>query len=311
MDLTRDVTYPSLYSSGPISLNNAVPGYAGTPTSGRTIDRVEWIGTPGVGYTEKRAQAGGNDASDIFDGPLHIRITGTQYGETIGHVADGIRELRSTFSPELAYASNSPLRGYLPLTFYELTAPGSGVFADDVLPLLLFCRPLAGPAFTMDRSLAGGSGDRGGATPWQITLEAKDPTRYLSAAVTYTASTGTSATDIGLTNRGDKPAPLLITLAVPSPGVAGTLRLVGPNSSDITIATEVAGTRTYSLDAREKLLWVTQAGKTTLRMDLLTVAGAEWPTVPVNTLSSTADWTVTGLTSGSFTLTLAFFEAFA
>lgn len=308
MDLTQDVTYPSAFTGGPISLNDAAPGSSGEPTSGRSINRVEWLGVQGIGYTEKRAQASGIDSADVFDGALRLRISGTQYGATVAELADGIRLLRSAFSAEMAYYADPEAQGYLPLTFHELSADLLSYPTGDI-PLVLYCRPLGQPSFDEQRYSMGGAAARGGSIPWSVVLEAKDPIRYAAAARTYTEAAATSGTLIDLLNYGDRPAAVEITLSVPAPGGAGVFSFSGAGAS-MTIQTEASAIdTTYKLGA-DRLLWVTRNGATTLRMDLLDIGSAGWPTVPPNTISS-INWAMTVLTAGSFTLTLSTRDSYA
>lgn len=286
-----DTTLPGVYRG--FALNDAAQSGPAAPISGCEVNQVRWGGAPGVGYTEKRAQADGNDSADVLLGPRRIQLVGTLYGLTRADLYDRMQALRAAFTPTLAYAESPETRGYLPFSFSEPTE-NTADFPTGVKAMFINVRPEAQPTFDIIRKQVAGKESRGLAIPWSVALLAEDPTRFLDAITSHTLATQSNIT---LPNRGDYPAVMSFTLTYTSQ-VERTFHFVG-FGSDLTITAEAnPETATYDFDGRERLLWQTINGERVLRMDLLTLDGSELsPAIPPG--GGEASWTTTGVPTGS------------
>ena len=84
---------------------------------GSVLEVFDYSRSQGVGYTEKRAQDDGLDASDVYMGPRYINLAGTLYGEDEPDLHDLLQDLRTCLTPTSAYAFDKWDYGYIPLEF--------------------------------------------------------------------------------------------------------------------------------------------------------------------------------------------------
>jgi hypothetical protein len=283
MDLTRQVTYQGL------NLNDAT--FDNNPTDGIQLDSVQWPGVQGVGYTEKRSQADGFDASDVYLGLRRIFLRGTIYGSTRALLYDRMQSVRSALSPTSAYTASPGDFGFLPLTFEEPTTDTAN-FTDGYKPLQVFARPVQTPSFSILRDAMGGVAGRGGGIVFEAALEAKDPRIYVRPEVVVAMPTTVNTKSGNLKNRGDYPAPLNIMFIVPLARGNGKMTITAAGSQmEITVGDSVAD-QIFRYDGTLKVLTVETNSVESLRMDLLKFLNeTTYPLVPAGTSAYT--WTST------------------
>jgi hypothetical protein len=299
MDLKAPVTYRGL----DLNTTTRIPGGG---ISGTQLNAVDLSTVSGVGYSEKRALGDGRDASDVYLDARRIAMQGQVYGLTRAEVYDLMRQVAAIFNPVLAFDEDPVLQGFLPMTFHEPS--GLAAFTPDGMDLLIYVRPIAQPSFQISRDLLGGADSKGGTILYQVVLEAKDPRLYVADPV-YVAFVGTGATS-ALANRGDYASPLTIQLHVPAALGAGTVTVTLNGQTIVITVLDSAVDQDYVYDGAKKLLTLTKAGVTTLKMSLLATAHPK-----VNPGANTITWASTinlpagaGLATSSFA---TFAEAFA
>lgn len=246
---------------------------------GCLIEEFDYGRSQGMGYTEKRSQDDGLDASDVYMGARYISLTGTVFGNTIGDLFDRLQSIRTALTPTIAYDVDQPDYGYIPLTFSlptNDTAFPTGTPDVFVKPLEFRCRPVGQPQFSIRRDMgafAGGgmqpgsnAGEKGGAVNWRATLECKDPRMYVRPDV-WLPFTG-NVTGAPIINRGDYPAPLDVLLGVTS-SAAGSKVEIDVGGSNMVIALGALTNAVVRYSGELKVLTVQTTGIDTLRMDML------------------------------------------
>ena len=260
-------------------------GLPGGVRQGCLLEEFDYGRAQGMGYTEKRAQDDGLDASDVYMGARYISLTGVVYGATPANLFDRLQSIRSALTPTIAYDIDQPDYGYLPLQFSLPTEDPA--FGGVVKELEFRCRPMGQPQFSIRRdsgAFAGGgmdggnAGEKGGAVMWRATLECKDPRMYVRPDVWVPFTTAQTGQPI--INRGDYPAPLDILLGVTSSSATGRVEIdVGGGTIIIALPSLANAVVRYSGEL--KVLTVQTSGSIidTLRMDLLTFATKDHPKV--------------------------------
>jgi len=307
MDLDQPVRYRGLNL-------NAVEILAGDGKKrGCLVEEFDLGNVVGIGYTEKRAQGDGMDASDVYLSARQIHLRGYVYGETRADAFDRLQDVVAAMSPTGAYAEDPAAKGYLPLEFdiptMDLVNFGVGN-GDGWRQAQVFARPRAQAVYRIRRDTgAGGDHSKGGAIEWAAELEAKDPRIYLREQK-WEYFTGSESGS--LYNRGDYPAPIdvLIDVAAGSnPG--GTIRFqIGTADLTITVPPSTGGEVLRYSSTLGGILTLTANSQEALRMDLLSL------TSNANRLiARPGSNTYTIGRNGAFTLTaytrMMFNEAFA
>lgn len=279
MDLTRPVVYRDL------QLNDAAT--VGGLIVGCQIDAADYSAVPAVGYSEKRSQGDGNDASDVFLGPRRVVLQGTVYGASRADLYDRLQQLRYAFSPTAAYAESPGEYGYLPLDFEVPTLDSR--WSTGFIPQELRVRPMRALEFTIRRDSVGGEDTRGMAMPWSATLEAKDPRVYAQDQTDYAGWVGRTNGAGTWVNRGDYPAPLNILLYQPAGAAQSTLSLaIGGSNMQIITPANASKAQTLRYDGTKKVLTLQIDQTVSLRMDLLRfTSGLTHPLVPSGTVDFT------------------------
>jgi hypothetical protein len=237
---------------------------------GCLLEEFDYGRSQGVGYTEKRAQDDGLDASDVYLGARYINLTGTIYGQDMADLFDQLQVVRAALTPTIAYQNDVPDRGYIPLEFSLPT--NDSAFPSGAKDLEFRARPVGQPQFTVRRDTGGFSNgsnqEGGGALMWRATLECKDPRMYLrpDTWVTFTAP----ATGVAIVNRGDYPAPLDILMAVTSSGPSSYVE-IDVGGSNMTIKLPNLDNSVVRYSSELKVLTVQTPSDLTdvLRRDLL------------------------------------------
>jgi len=289
MDISKPIIYRGL------ALNAVVLG-TGRALRGISIESVDYSNIDVVGYTEKRAAADGLHASDVYLGARTIDMVGHIYALSLPELFDYLHLIRSVFSPTSAYQESPGDRGFLPLSFFQSTedvtsfpaipaAPPDPAYDPGTVRLYMNVRPQRPPQFSIVRDRQDVSGANHGqkpvATPWSVRLLAKDPRVYVNPGkvIDLTGAANPGGTTVQAVNRGDYETPLNIMLVVAAaPGVAGTVRVTGLNSVDMTITIENKANVTYRWFGDDRVLMTqdTTGGVLTrpfvLRQDLVTFA---------------------------------------
>lgn len=293
---------------------------------GCILEEFDYGRAQGMGYTEKRSQDDGLDASDVFMGARYINLTGTVYGDTPGDLFDRLQTIRTALTPTVAYDVGQPDYGYLPLQFSMPTkdpafeSPGSpGVYVKE---LEFRARPVGQPQFSIRRdmgALAGGGmqngngpdasnlGEKGGAVQFRSTLECKDPRMYVRPDIWLPFTAGGSGLIIH--NRGDYPAPLDVLLGITSSTATGKIQIdVGGASLILTLGVMTNAVLRYS--GQLKVLTLQTGGTDTLRMDLMALGTSQThPKVPPG--DSTYNITITPTVVLAVGTRLMYSESFA
>lgn len=284
MDLTKAVSYRGLDL-------NSVSFSAGLPISGIAIDAVDYHAVEAVGYREKRSLADGLDASDVFLGGRTLRMRGSLYGLTRGDLYDHLHALRAALSPTAAYAESPSDYGYLPLNFEAPTADTIN-HPLGYIPQMILARPLTVPEFVIVRDHIGGESSLGVSISWSVALEAKDPRIYAQSEVsTFFDAAGTATSGSGsVVNKGAYPAPLMMLVYVPaSVTFLRTLTFTAFGAEVAITLPDSTHARTARYNGVEKTLHLEESGVESLRMDLLSLSGADnHPLVPSG--SSAYSW---------------------
>jgi hypothetical protein len=245
---------------------------------GCVVEEFDYGRSQGLGYTEKRSQDDGLDASDVFMGARYIALAGTVFGNTPGDLFDRLQTIRTALTPTIAYDVGQPDYGYIPLQFSmptEDTAFPTGFPDVFVKPLEFRARPVGQPQFSIRRDMGafagggmdgGNAGEKGGAVSWRATLECKDPRMYVRPDVWIPFTTAKTGQPV--VNRGDYPAPLDILLGINSSAANGRFEVdIGGSNMVIDLPSLTNAVVRYS--GQLKVLTVETGGIETLRMDLL------------------------------------------
>ena len=306
-------------SYGPVALNSVEMVGDGL-RRGTLLEEFDYARNNGVGYTEKRAQDDGLDASDVFMGPRYINLTGVTYGTDPGDLFDRLQDVRTILTPTIAYASDEYHYGYIPLEF-SMPTNRTDDFPGGLKPLEFRARPLGQPTFTVRRDAGsdsgGGGWNKGGAVLWRATLECRDPRMYVRP-VTIITWTG-AVTAAPISNRGDYPAPVDIRIVLATASASTDKVEIDLGQSNMTIALgSVSPAAGYPIgtifrySGSLKVLTVQQPGLgEVLAMDLLTFRNnTTHPAVPPGDTTYTIRTTPVGRTFTSGT-NFTYSESFA
>lgn len=245
---------------------------------GCLLEEFDYGRAQGMGYTEKRSQDDGLDASDVFMGARYISLTGTVFGDSIGDLFDRLQGVRTALTPTVAYDADQPDHGYIPLTFSLPTKDIAFPTAQPdvfVKPLEFRARPVGQPQFSIRRDMGafagggmdgGNASEKGGAVNWRATLECADPRMYVRPDV-WVPFTG-AMTGQPIINRGDYPAPLDVLLGVTS-SAAGSKVEIDVGGSNMVITLGALSNAVVRYSGTLKVLTVQTTGIETLRMDML------------------------------------------
>lgn len=203
MDTTRDIIYRS-YTLNDENIESAITGggASGTGITGCVVDTFDITDVDVVQWLEKRSQADGSDAGDVFLGPRRIRLAGTLYATTRNTLFDELFNLRAALNPVLAQREEPLDKGYRPLYFSVPTNRLSD-YPSGAIELMVKALP-RGIQHVSQRDNIGGDDNDALAVPWQATFICKDPSIYgaspvevdIAAAAAPVTVTGT------WTNRG-------------------------------------------------------------------------------------------------------------
>ena len=266
--------FPVRYRGIELNTVDMVPGVG--LRKGNLLEVFDLSDVQGVGYTEKKAQRDGLDASDVYLGARYVRLQGVTYGEDIADLHDRLQEVRTALTPTAAYVSDIPHYGYVPLEFTLPTndlvnfPPAVSGDPHSTRDLELRARPRGQPTFQIRRDGGASNGadpSRGGGVSWQAVLECKDPRMYVRPDTwVYWNADVTPA--VPLTNRGDYPAPLDILIEVPASSAGGSVHFwVGASDFIITIP-DATTTQILRYSGDLQVLTLESNSVEVLRMDL-------------------------------------------
>lgn len=292
MDLSRPVKYRN------VDINTLDALAANSPLDGIVLNEVRFIPVEAVGYREKRSLMDGFDYGRVFLGRRLVQMRGTIYAKTMASLHDRIRLVRAAFTPTLAYADDPRNKGFVALDFDWRTLDTDN-WANGIIPVRLYARPDEQPGAFFPRDAAGrptANGtvdDQGFSEVWEASLECRDPRFYsqVETEVVCTASADTSGT---MTNKGDYPAPLMVSLTVLAASTGTrTLRLT-INGTVMTITIPgMSVDRTVLVDGQLKVCTLYANDIETIRMDLVDfAAGSTWAEVKPG--PNDYDWSSTG-----------------
>lgn len=275
MDFTKPLTYRGL------DLNSVVidpsdqaqidkPGRL----AGIAIDDFVVGGVQGVGYTEKRSNADGRDASDVFLDSRRLVANGTVYGDTAGDAHDRFQQLCSVISPTGAYNSEPGAYGYLPLSWYEPTNDPRYEFADESgtrwRQVFANARPLIIPERRWVRDRTGGRKAGGLSVPFIAYWEAIDPRIYVEPVIEDALNHAAGTFGGTFLNRGDYPSPLNIQLVFNALGTPGTVTITAGGAVIVLTIPSSDDVQTIRYNGFLRVLTQEEEGSTEVqRQDLL------------------------------------------
>ena len=295
MDLSKPIAYNGLTTG-------VTTGSGGAPANGVAFQKVTYNNIGVDAFLDKRALQDGLDASDTYLGGRSIDIEAAVMGTSFGHTWDRVQQFCRVFSPRHAFDNAPTLLGFRPMTFFQPTADivtwPTSTYPSGI-PLQLFARPNAAPAFAIERDGAGSPGTdaKGGKVLMRTSLIAKDPRKYVQTAISSTITT----TAQSASHRGDCPTFPVITFSLSATGHSALRFFVGGNFIELNVATISSGT--YSVDFTEHTITKSDG---TLRMDLLAQAEAYNPIQPDDTTAFYMQ-NATGVSSATITYSEAFF----
>jgi hypothetical protein len=281
MDLTKPIHYRGL------QLNDADLAAGQRLLRGNAIEKADYSAVDAVGYMEKRAEADGMHASDVYLGPRLIDLNGMTYAATAPELFDRLRLLRVVFSPTSAYQEDPVNKGFVPLYFHQTTEDAQS-FPGGVIDLFIRARPRGLPRWNITRDRIIGVAGKPQALAWSMSLLAKDPRVYVDPqqVIDISGAAHTNAINAKAINRGDYESPLNILLVVGNVApVAGSYFRLQGFGVDMRIAIEAKANVVYRWRGNDRTL-MTQDGRDpnspeALRMDLVTFSGrARKPMVP-------------------------------
>lgn len=203
MDTTGDITYRGYVVNDSTITDNVVGGgHVGSGIYGCVVDSVDISDVDVTQYLEKRSQADGSDAGDVFLGVRRIRMAGTLYERTRALLWDQLWALRAALNPVLAQREEPLDKGYRPLYF---SVPTNRIedYENGQIDLQMYALPRAFQQLTV-RDSAGGDSTDALAMQWQATFICKDPGIYALAPIdvtfdatsTVTGTTGDASTNL-------------------------------------------------------------------------------------------------------------------
>ncbi len=284
MDLSRPIGYRDY------ALNTLVLS-AGEPSEGCVVESISSV-VGAVGYTEKRSNGDGRDASDIYLDSRRLQLRGTLYGATRADLYDRLQALRATFTPTASFTDEPGQYGYVPLSYEEPTTDLIN-WPTGYRTLYIRVRPLSGLSYDVVRDRVGTvkGADKGGSISWTVNLEAKDPRVYVDPPVFIEFTNGATSGAGDLPNRGDYPAPMNIMLVVAPQAKPGFFTFTGGGSImkiDIPLSAE---TQIIRYNGTLKVLTIeTSAGELLAMKYLHFLSETTHPLVPPDDLG-TYTWT--------------------
>lgn len=203
MDLTRTILYRGYtLNTAADDLSITGGGGAGSGIVGCTVESFDLSDVDIIQWNEKRSQADGNDAGDVFQGMRRIRLAGTLYDVTRNSLYDSLFNLRAALNPVLAQREEPLDYGYRPL-YFSVPTNRLTDYPAGAIDLFVNAMPRAFQQTTSSDQL-GGDDDDSLAVPWQATLLCKDPGIYGADAVevdfTATANFAGTTTGVAATN---------------------------------------------------------------------------------------------------------------
>lgn len=182
MDTTRDITYRGFTLNDEDIQESIVGGGGdGSGISGCVVDSVQWTDVDVVQWLEKRSQADGSDAGDVFQGVRRVRMAGTLYAKTKLQLWDDLWDLRAALNPVLAQREEPLDKGYRPL-YFSVPTNRNDDYPSGAIPLMMKALP-RGISHDHGRDAGGGLDINPLAIPWQATFICKDPGIYGQAPV--------------------------------------------------------------------------------------------------------------------------------
>ncbi len=209
MDLTRDIIYRGFVLNDPdTEVSFSGGGATDTGIEGCVVDSADFSDVDVVQFIEKRSQADGMDAGDVFLGSRRIRLAGTLYSKSRGGLYDAMVELRAALNPVLAQREEPLDKGYRPLYFGWPTLRTVD-YPGGLIELQIKALPRANQAI-FDRDRSGGDDADALAIPWQATLLCRDPGIYAAQPIdvdlTIVAAASSGVTISAATNLISKTA---------------------------------------------------------------------------------------------------------
>lgn len=308
----RDLDYNSVAIDPSIALAESRAGrLVGIQAEELIVGSVQ-----GVGYTEKRANADGRDASDVTLDSRRIIVVGTIYGEDAADAHDRFQQVCANANPTRAYDESPGDYGYLPLSWWEPT--NDSRFTADAdgnrwRTVFINARPIVVPERRWSRDHSGGKAANGFAIPFTAYWEAKDPRVYLDPYTQYNLQRATAGSITGtFLHRGDYPAPLQVLLVVGSAAAAGTVTVTAGGSVMVITIPNSSVEQVIRYNGDLKVLTVTENNVEVQRQDLLSFSTAlEHPQIVPTIGEDEASWTVVTTVALGVGSRLWFHEAYA
>lgn len=234
MNLGATISYNSL------SINTVTQSAGGRPSVGYVVESFEPVPPESVGFVEKRALQDGLDASDVYLAGRLFRLVVTAYGSSQGQLWDKAQDLFEAFNPRIAFDADTANLGFLPFDFYQPTADIStwptSTYPNGI-PMRYYMRPVSTPQYVVRRDADGGVAAAGKSKPFNITLLARDPRKYLQSTVAASITTATQT----VSYRGDFPTFPVITVSFSAAGSSAFTLTVNGEALVINLSGETNG----------------------------------------------------------------------
>lgn len=235
MNLGATISYNSL------SINTVTQSAGGRPSVGYVVESFEPVPPEAVGFVEKRALQDGLDASDVYLAGRLFRLVVTAYGSSQGQLWDKAQDLFEAFHPRIAYDADTANLGFLAFDFSQPTADIStwptSTYPNGI-PMRYYMRPVTPPQYVVRRDADGGIAASGKSKPFNITLLARDPRKYLQTETSVNLSTSTQTA----TYRGDYPTFPVVTFALSATGHSAFTIVVNSDSIVMNLTSLSSGT---------------------------------------------------------------------
>lgn len=234
MDFSKAITYNGL------SVNTVTNSAGGLPSYGYQVDSFRPIPPAIQSYYEKRALVDGMDAGDVTLAGRQFGLIVTAYGTSKGHFWEIAQDLFTAFSPTIAYSADTANRGFIAFDFFQPTSdivtwPTSSF--PNGIPMRYYMRPMHSPILVVERDKDGGTASRGFSKRFEITLNARDPRKYLQSTVATAITTATQTA----TYRGDYPTFPVITWTMTAAGHSAVSLSISGYAVVINLSSQTSG----------------------------------------------------------------------
>lgn len=292
MDLVADIIY-RLFTLNDAAIAESIVGGGGDNSGieGCVLDTFDLSDVDTVQWTEKRSQADGSDAGDVFQGSRRIRFAGTLYAKSRALLFDALWDLRAALNPVLAQREEPLDKGYRPL-YFSVPTNRQEDYPSGVIELKVFALP-RGIQHVTQRDNLGGEELDALALPFSGSFLCKDPGIYSASPVEVEPTPASTSVTGTWDNRGNYLAKFNALIVVGS-GAGNFTATVGDSVLTVTIPAS-SGDRTIRIKGLDKLITFEEADVEVDQMSSIAFAGdTTWPLIDPGETPYNFGTTVTG-----------------